>query len=335
MHPTREDHKFDPVTALDRRSGPRDRRKSDRGDGDRRRSSRGGHMFQRKSFKIGALLFVALVCSVGITTLLNSWFESELSRYKSTLNKKAAPVALPKTKKVLVTTKRLTYGMVVAGNDLKLIDWPADAVPDGVFSKKADLLKDKGERRALMTMEPNEPILVSKITGAGQKASLSALLETGKKAVTVRVDDVLGVAGLILPNDKVDVLWTIGKRDLPDGKEPYTEILVSDVRVLAIDQNVQQDEEKTFIAKAVTIEVDLQQAQKIALGTQTGKLHLTLRGTASDTAEHKARVSLSNLGFLPNLATDKKSNKSGAAVVVVTRGVESKNYNVVRETRVR
>ena len=104
----------------------------------------------------------------------------------------------------------------------------------------------------LTAIEANEPILASKITGAGQRATLSAVLQDGMKAVTIRVNDVEGVAGFVLPGDRVDVVLTRQQ----DKLVAAADVVLQNVRVLAVDQVADERAEKPSIAKAVTLEVE-------------------------------------------------------------------------------
>jgi len=336
MNTTPENAKFDPVTALDRRAGPRDRRKSDRGGsaadrkGSARDRRRGGGLFGSTRVKVFGVVSVALISSVGAASLINTWFENELSRYKSSMTKTAEVVKTVPTVKVIVAKQKLSHGDELTSSNVKTIKWQADAVPAGFFSSNDTLLNKNGKRIALLTIEPNEPILASKITGPGVKASLAAMLTEGKKAVTIRVNDVFGVAGLILPNDRVDVLWTMTRPEGKLEKEPFTELLLKEVRVLAIDQRFSDDTKKSKVAKAVTIEVDLEQAQKVILGSKTGSLHLALRGVISPDQEKINRVHLSKLGY-SNSKTIPGSNGNKSTVVVI-RGITRENYKVTKGT---
>jgi pilus assembly protein CpaB len=111
---------------------------------------------------------------------------------------------------IVVAARPLRYGMELTDPDLKEVPWQMNAVPKGTFKTKADLLAGKERRSVLSSIEANEPILEWKITGPGQRASLSALLQEGMTAVTVRVNEIIGVAGFVLPGDRVNVL-PIGK----------------------------------------------------------------------------------------------------------------------------
>ena len=105
----------------------------------------------------------------------------------------------------MVASAPLAFGVTLSHENVMEVPWAAAQLPEGAFSSLDQLLKD-GRRAVLSPVSKNEPILKSKVTGAGQRASLSALLDDGKRAVTVRVDDVKGVAGFVLPGDRVDVL---------------------------------------------------------------------------------------------------------------------------------
>jgi pilus assembly protein CpaB len=131
---------------------------------------------------------------------------------------------------------------------------------------------------ALTSITVNEPILKWKISGAGSRASLSAVVKEGMRAVSVRVNDVIGVGGFLLPGDRVDVLFTKkGEREIPGS----TDILIQNARVLAVDQIADQKKDEPVVAKVATLEVTTFDAQKIALAQQVGSLSLMLRAAGS------------------------------------------------------
>src|SRR5439155_21060636 len=153
------------------------------------------------------------------------------------------------------------------------IAWPEDAVPAGAFTKIEDLLNSNGRRIVLTAIEANEPVLAAKITGPGQRATLSAALADGMKAVTVRVNDVEGVAGFVLPGDRVDV--TLTRQN--DKNAATSDVVLQNTKVLAIDQIADDRTDKPSIVKAVTLEVDTAAAQKLSLAASIGTLSLMLR----------------------------------------------------------
>ena len=249
--------------------------------------------------KLFVALGLALVCAGSAVYLSNVWMEDQYNKFRTTKTEQQ-PAPQKPTIKVVVASKQLNYGEAISPGAIKEIDWPADAVPEGAFRATSELITAEGSRVVLTQIALHEPILPGKITNPGQAASLSALLEEGYKAVTVRVDDVLGVAGLITPGDRVDVLWTRVNGQGTQADETYTEVLLRGVRVLALDQKIDDAKrsEKSIgggFAKAVTIEVSTIQSQKVALATSTGKLFLALQNVGEGDAESTRRVTLSDL----------------------------------------
>ena len=149
---------------------------------------------------------------------------------------------------------------------------PAKSLPVGAFAKISDILNG-GKRIVLTAIERNEPVLSSKVTGPGQRATLSAMLGEGLKAATVRVNDIDGVGGFVPPGDHVDVTLT---RQV-DKTNASTEVVLQNVRVLAIDQIADERIDKPAVVKAVTLEVDVIGAQKLSLAASIGSLSLMLR----------------------------------------------------------
>jgi len=196
-------------------------------------------------------------------------------------------------KSIVVAATPLKFGAEVTEGSVTEIPWIAKSLPDGAFATKADVLKD-GRRVILSPLERGEPILRSKITGPGQRALLSSLLDEGKRAVTIRVDDVRGVAGFVLPGDFVDVVLIA--EDAPPRRESYSEILLQHLKVLAVDQLASERQEQPTVAKAVTVEATPEQAQRLLLATNIGKLSLILRRPEEALADFGRRVTEHDLG---------------------------------------
>ena len=206
---------------------------------------------------------------------------------------------------------------------LKEVPWTTDAVPAGAFSKVSDIVGG-GRRIVLAAIEPNEPVLALKITGRGERATLSSLVGPGMKAVTIRVNDVEGVAGFVLPGDHVDVVLTRNK----SGSSPTSEVVMQNARVLAVDQSADERATKAAVSKSVTLELDTLGAQKVWLASSVGSLSLLLR-KAGETASVKTRqISLKDLAG--NLfGTD----NGDTATVSVTRAASKQEYTVPVEGR--
>lgn len=219
---------------------------------------------------------------------------------------------------VVVAKQPLRFGTELNASMLAEVPWPAASMPGGAFNKISEVLT--GRRVVLTAIEPNEPVLSLKITGPGQRATLSALVKPGMKAVTVRVNDVEGVGGFVLPGDRVDVVLT---RQIEKGRAT-TEVVLQNARVLAVDQSADERAAKAAVAKSVTLEVTTVEAQKVWLASSVGNLSLLLR-QAGDVSDSRTRkVTLDDLSGKEPLSSDKVAT----ATVVVTRAAARQQYTV-------
>jgi pilus assembly protein CpaB len=184
-----------------------------------------------------------------------------------------------------------------------------------------------GKRVALTAIEPNEPVLGNKITGPGQRATLSAMLRDGLKAATVRVNDIDGVGGFVLPGDHVDVSLT---RQI-DKTNATTEVVLQNVRVLAIDQIADERLEKPSVVKAVTLEVDVLGAQKLSLAASVGSLSLMLRKAGEANSQFARKITLDDLAS--STPTARAVANTNVTTVAVRRAAAREEYSVpIEET---
>lgn len=244
---------------------------------------------------------------------------------------------------IVVASKRMTFGTPITDDSIEVVKWAAPTLPRGAFLSKDALFKG-GRRTTLATIEQGEPILNSKITGPGQRASLSTLIDKDKRAVTIRVDDVRGVAGFILPNDRVDVVLIRSRAD-SSGRKDYSDLLLQDVKVIAVDQIAAEQKEHPIVAKAVTLEVTPQQAQKISLAANVGRLSLILRKAGDSDVVSDLRVTESDLAVgdeppppAPVVSQPVKKEPPPApkvrdVTVSIIRNLKAEDYKVVRELR--
>jgi pilus assembly protein CpaB len=180
------------------------------------------------------------------------------------------------TATVVVAARTIELGQAITPDMLRMQAWPANALPEGAFTQISELTG--GEARvALRTIAPNEPVLSSRISGEGGRATLSATIAEGHRAVAIRVNDVVGVAGFVLPGDFVDVLITRPEGRGYTNQNMRTDLLIAGVRVLAIDQIATDSRNDPQVARAVTIEVTPEDGQKVALASEIGTLSLALR----------------------------------------------------------
>jgi pilus assembly protein CpaB len=243
------------------------------------------------------------------------------------------------TTTIVVAAAEVPFGTELTDANVQEIPWAAKVFPAGSFSSKQALFKD-GHRVSLATIQQNEPILSSKITGPNQRASLSTLLDKDKRAITIRVDDVRGVAGFILPNDRVDVVLIRSEADASGRRQ--SDLLLQDVKVIAVDQIASQQKDNPVVAKAVTVEVTPYQAQKISLATNVGTLSLILRKAGDSNVVANSRVTetdLSEIEARPVLPPAPGPAKIEAppppvpsdATVTIIRNLKGMEYKVLKE----
>jgi pilus assembly protein CpaB len=178
---------------------------------------------------------------------------------------------------VVVATRPIGFGEALTPVVLRVQAWPQDGQPQGSFQTIAQVTAQR--RVALGPIAANEPLLATRISGPGGRATLSGVIRVGMRATTIRVNDVFGVAGFVLPGDFVDILITRDDGDRNASQEnKRTDVLLRSVRVLAVDQLANQNKNDPVVAKAATIEVTPEQAQKLALAAEVGTLSLALRG---------------------------------------------------------
>jgi pilus assembly protein CpaB len=182
------------------------------------------------------------------------WLNNQANMRAKNLDANKTTVA---TQTVVVAKQPLRFGTELNASMLQEVPWPSNSLPSGAFARIQDIVSG-GRRVVLAAIEANEPVLALKITGPGQRATLSALVKPGMKAVTIRVNDVEGVGGFVLPGDHVDVVLT---RQVEKGNAT-TQVVLQNTRVLAVDQTADDRAAKATVAKSVTLEVDTVDASK-------------------------------------------------------------------------
>ena len=271
--------------------------------------------------RTSTVVMIAFAVMFGLLAVFvaQSWLDSQTELRLKNMNAQQKPQS---TRSIVVAAKPLRFGNELTESHLRELAWPDQALPNGSFAKISELLAG-GKRVALTPIEINEPVLASKVTGTGQRATLSSMLRDGLKAFTVRVNDVDGVAGFVLPGDRVDVALT---RQV-DKTFATTDVVLQNARVLAIDQIADERTDKPSVAKAVTLEVDVIGAQKLSLSATIGTLSLMLRKAGEANSEYTRRVSLRDLESATSpVAKERKSAET--ATVTVTRAAVQQEYNV-------
>jgi pilus assembly protein CpaB len=266
------------------------------------------------------MIAVAAVFGLLAVFVAQAWLNSQAeARLRNFDAQKGTPVA---ARTLVVANKPLRFGNELTADALRETPWPEDTLPNGAYAKIADVLSG-GKRVVLTAIESNEPILAMKITGPGQRATLSALVTPGMKAVTIRVNDVDGVGGFVLPGDRVDIVLTRQEKE-----NASSQVLLQDVRVLAIDQIADERASNPTVPKSVTVEVDTVAGQKLGLAASIGTLSLLLRKAGETTSVSASRVTLRDL--FNEIVGD--AGRKDSTTIIVTRGAsKTEKYRVPLE----
>lgn len=240
------------------------------------------------------MLIVALLFGSLAVFIAKSWLASQQAQ----VVQPTAPVQVQvDTQKVVVAKTELRFGEPITPEVVVEVDWPKGATPEGTFDSVAAINKD-GTRVVLSPISPNEPILAWKLSGPGSRASLSALVAKGMRAVTIRVNDTSGVAGFVLPGDRVDVLYTLGQ-----SSDATIDVLFQNVKVLAVNQNVDEKSGNPIDGRTATLELTPEDAQKLSLAQSTGELAFTLRAAGSLDVAPARRLVASEIGSTTGLTS--------------------------------
>jgi pilus assembly protein CpaB len=191
-----------------------------------------------------------------------------------------APVAATPTQPVVVAAADLQLGSELRKDDLVTLNFPAGQAPAGSFSQIADIVG----RGLIVPVVRNEPILGAKLAPTEAGAGLPPVIPEGMRAVSVRVNEVIGVAGYVLPGTRVDVVATASPNE--SRADTTSKLILSNVQVLTAGTRMEQDQEqgKPMQVTVVTLLVNPEQSERLALASTEGKIQLALRNPLDQTA---------------------------------------------------
>lgn len=204
------------------------------------------------------MFFIAVLMAVGAAWVANNWLQMRLT-----------PTAEAATTPVIVAALKIAYGQKIEPIHIKTINLPDGTFPEGTFSDTSQVIGKIADQDIF----PGEFLINERIVEQLGGSTLSALVTPQMRAVTVRVNDVVGVAGFLLPGNRVDVLATRNNHN--SGASTHT--ILQDLKVLAVDQTASPDKEQPVIVRAVTLEMSPQQAEVMVKATNEGPIQLTLR----------------------------------------------------------
>jgi pilus assembly protein CpaB len=258
-------------------------------------------------------LLLAVVSGLSAVVLARNWLQRQIP---------IIPVGTDTTP-VLIANGDLPAGVPLTGSGVDVFDWPSDHLPDGAISERKNAV-GRVLKRAVVE---GEPLLESGLLRAGSEAGLHALIGKNRRAMSIKVDAVVGVAGWVKPGTRVDVVATLRRVDW-DRPLPYSRVILQDIKVLAIDQKLEEaDEGEAEIVSVVTLEVDPSQAQRLAYANSEGTLQLALRNpedsrivdTVSVTVGDVVPVKLAET-LVPSVSSPRAITNGHRTTIEVIRG---------------
>jgi pilus assembly protein CpaB len=270
----------------------------------------------------GLVLIVGIALAGAAVMMARNYFqtyEAELARQR-TVTQPAIP-----TSTVYVAVASLRYGERLLPDNVRAVEWPVAAIPEGSFTDTAALFPNDNAkpRVVLRAMEKDEAIMAIKVTEPGADAGITSQLERGMRAFAIKVDVASGVSGFLRPGDRVDVYWTGSFRDQVEGSSgDITRLIEPGVQLIAIDQSAGSDMDGTTIARTVTVAALPEQVAALAQAQSTGRLSLSLVGAQDDTIAAAVEVDQRKLLGIVDVERAPVKEEAKVCTIRTRRGAE-------------
>ncbi|MFI4935742.1 MAG: Flp pilus assembly protein CpaB [Caulobacterales bacterium] len=284
--------------------------------------------------RTGTMISLGASAMLGLGALIVAkvWLPSNHpTQYKSA---QTAQATVP----VVVAAADIPYGTKIDAHRLAVERLPVGTAPAGAYSDPAQILAQSGGAPiALTPIVAREPLLPSKLSGGGARPTVSAIISEGMRAYTIGVTDVAGGGGHVLPNDRVDVVLTRDRNETEgagvgagavQGKRLVSNVVLQNVRVLGMDLNADPSSTQAAIAHTATLEVAVQDAQKLAVAAEAGSLSLALRRTGAAEVTPVRVIQVSDLGSVGPGA--RAGTPGGARLIAAHSRSKSKSPLLVR-----
>lgn len=237
----------------------------------------------------GLVLLVGLGLAGFAVYMVQGYFEEQ---ERALARERAAAAQIVPTVEVIAVNRSISYGEPLTTDDLKVVRYAEEFLPEGVFTTGDELFPRGTDvpRTVLRRMEPNEPVLAAKVSEPGALPGITTRLEPGKRAFTIEVDVASGVSGFLRPGDRVDVYWS-GRLSLgrQSGQE-ITRLIETGLELIAIDQSSEISSQPAKVANTVTVQVSPQQVANLAQAQATGSLMLSLVGRGDESVASAIEV---------------------------------------------
>ena len=237
----------------------------------------------------GLVLIVGVALAGGAVYMARNYisaYQQELARQKQAAAEALANanVEVIPTVGVIVATRPLKYGEQLMLEDVRVVEWPENAIPEGSFTEMTVLFPEteKRDRFILRAMEKDEALMAVKVTEPGEKAGLTSRLEKGMRAFAISVDVASGVSGFLRPGDNVDIYWTGSSGTGEGASGGITRLIQTSIQLIAVDQTTGSDVTGATIARTVTVAATPEQVAALAQAQNTGRLSLALVGIQQD-----------------------------------------------------
>ncbi|WP_299141417.1 Flp pilus assembly protein CpaB [uncultured Tateyamaria sp.] len=270
----------------------------------------------------GLVLLAGIALAGGAVYMAKNY----IGQYQTALAKERAQrEKIVPTIPVYVAERPLKYGEALTMEDVRTVDWPENAIPEGAFTEDNPIFAEgvTEARVVLRSMEKDEAVLAVKVTEPGEEAGLTSRLERGMRAFAIKVDVASGVSGFLRPGDRVDVYWT-GRVDqsLSQDRGDVTKLIQPGIKLIAIDQNAAGDLDGAIIAQTVTVAVAPAQVAALAQAQSTGRLSLSLVGAEDDTVAGAIEVDQRSLLGIESKAVKVEIEEEKTCSIRTRRGAE-------------
>lgn len=273
-----------------------------------------------------AVFGLVLVVGMGLAGFAIYMVQGYFQQQNAALaQQRAAMAEAVPTVDVYAVNRVMEHGEQITAEDILVIKYAEPFLPEGVFRTEEELFSAGPEELRVVTrqMEPNEPILATKVTAPGEVAGITALITRGMRAFAIKVDVSSGVSGFLSPGDRVDVYWTGRIQGNDAGRNgEVTQLIQAGIQLVAIDQTSESGRTGATIARTVTVQVTPDQVAALAQAQATGNLSLSLVGREDDTIAGAIEVDQASLLGLVPLAPAPQIQAERVCTIRTRRGAD-------------